>query len=47
MQVLFPQTCSELQAMIAAHPQGRIMAGGSDVLVQVRQTGRTLPAVFC
>jgi xanthine dehydrogenase FAD-binding subunit len=47
MQVLFPQTCSELQAMIAEHPQGRIMAGGSDLLVKLRQTGRTLPAVFC
>ena len=47
MQVLFPQTCSELQAMIAAHPQGRIMAGGSDLLVKLRQTGQTIPAVFC
>ena len=47
MQVLFPQTCSQLQAMLAEIPQGRIMAGGSDLLVKLRQTGRTLPAVFC
>ncbi len=47
MQVLFPQTCSELQAMLAAMPQGRMMAGGSDLLVKLRQTGEAPPAVFC
>jgi xanthine dehydrogenase FAD-binding subunit len=47
MQVLFPQTLKELQTLLAEIPQGRIMAGGTDLLVKLRQSGQQIPAVFC
>lgn len=47
MQVLFPKTLNELQTLLAEIPQGRIMAGGTDLLVKLRQSGQQIPAVFC
>jgi xanthine dehydrogenase FAD-binding subunit len=47
MQVLFPQTIKELQTLLTEIPQGRIMAGGTDLLVKLRQGGQQIPAVFC
>jgi len=47
MRVLFPQTINELQTLLAEIPQGRIMAGGTDLLVKLRQPGQQIPAVFC
>ncbi len=47
MQVLFPQTLNELQTLLAEISQGRIMAGGTDLLVKLRQSGQQIPAVFC
>lgn len=47
MQVLFPQTIKELQTLLAEIPQGRIMAGGTDLLVKLRQDEQSIPAVFC
>ncbi len=47
MQVLFPQTLKELQTQLTEIPQGRIMAGGTDLLVKLRQSGQQIPAVFC
>lgn len=47
MQVLFPRTINELQTLLAEIPQGRIIAGGTDLLVKLRQSGQQIPAVFC
>ena len=47
MQVLFPRTMEELQRLMNDTPDGRIMAGGTDLLVNLRRTGRKPPAVFC
>ena len=47
MEVLFPRTLEELQTMMADTPDGLIMAGGTDLLVKMRRTGRKPPAVFC
>ena len=47
MQVLFPRTIKELQTLLVEIPQGRIMAGGTDLLVKLRQSGQQIPAVFC
>ena len=47
MQVLFPRTTKELQTLLVEIPQGRIMAGGTDLLVKLRQSGQQIPAVFC
>ena len=47
MQVLFPQTIKELQTLLVEIPQGRIMAGGTDLLVKLRQDEQSIPAVFC
>ena len=47
MQVLFPQTIKELQTLLAEIPQGRIMAGGTDLLVKLCQDEQSIPAVFC
>ena len=46
MEVLFPRTLEELQIMMADTPDGLIMAGGTDLLVKMRRTGRKPPAVF-
>ena len=47
MQVLFPRTINDLQTLLAEIPQGRIMAGGTDLLVQLRQSRQQITAVFC
>ena len=47
MQVLFPRTIKELQTLLVEIPQGRIMAGGTDLLVQLRQSRQQITAVFC
>lgn len=47
MEVLFPRTLEELTKMRADRPDGVIMAGGTDLLVKLRHTGQTPPALFC
>ena len=47
MEVLFPRTLAELQAMRTAKPEGLIMAGGTDLLVRLRKTGQYPSALFC
>ena len=47
MEVLFPRTLSEMQEMRSAMPEGLIMAGGTDLLVQLRKSGQKPPALFC
>ena len=46
MQVLFPRTIKELQTLLVEIPQGRIMAGGTDLLVQLRHSRNQIKAVF-
>jgi xanthine dehydrogenase FAD-binding subunit len=36
--VHFPTTPAELLALLAAHPEARLMAGGTDLLVRLRQS---------
>lgn len=47
MQVLFPKTLEELWAMFDGFPDGRVLAGGTDLLVRMRKQGDKPPAVFC
>lgn len=47
MDVLFPRNTEELWQMMSACPGGAVMAGGTDLLVRLRKTGRTFPALFC
>ena len=47
MDVLFPRTLEGLMALRAENPAGKIMAGGTDLLVRLRKTGQRPPAVFC
>ena len=47
MEVLFPRTLAEMQALMAETPEGMIMAGGTDLLVRLRKTGHMPPALFC
>lgn len=47
MDVLFPQTLEELLTLRAENPDGKIMAGGTDLLVRLRKTGQRPPVVFC
>lgn len=47
MKVLFPRTLDELQAMMLENPQGQVMGGGTDLLVQFRHAGQKPPVVFC
>lgn len=47
MEVLFPRTVEELQKLMKDTPDGLIMAGGTDLLVKLRRTGRKPPAIFC
>ena len=46
MQVLFPHTLAELHGLRQEYPDGRILAGGTDLLVKLRHTAKTPPAVF-
>lgn len=47
MEVLFPRTLNELLVLRVSRPEGKIMAGGTDLLVQLRRTGLTPPVLFC
>lgn len=47
MKVLFPTELADLWPMMAAEPAGRIMAGGTDLLVRLRQSQVRPPALFC
>lgn len=46
MEVLFPKTLAELSRLFGAYPDGRILAGGTDLLVQLRRQGNKPSAVF-
>ena len=37
MEILFPRTVAEMQALLAAQPTGRIIAGGTDLWVRHRR----------
>ena len=37
MEILFPRTVAEMQALLAAQPTGRIIAGGTDFWVRHRR----------
>ncbi len=47
MDVLFPRTGQELQKLMADNPEGLIMAGGTDLLVRLRQGKMKPSALFC
>jgi len=47
MEVLFPSTITELQTLMSHTPGGLMMAGGTDLLVELRRTGQKPPALFC
>ena len=47
MEVLFPRTLKELLVLRTRRPEGKIMAGGTDLLVQLRRTGLTPSILFC
>lgn len=47
MEVFFPNSLDELWAIMSANPGGAVMAGGTDLLVRIRKTGRKPPALFC
>ncbi len=46
MEVLFPRTVEELRQLFIAYPDGRILAGGTDILVQLRKQGKKPSALF-
>ena len=46
MEVLFPRTLEELSELFVAYPDGRILAGGTDLLVQIRKHGNKPSALF-
>ncbi|SMD05294.1 FAD binding domain-containing protein [Sporomusa malonica] len=46
MEVLFPRTMEELSELFTTYPEGRILAGGTDILVQIRKHGNKPPALF-
>ena len=46
MDVLFPSTIAELHAMQSREPAGRILAGGTDLLVALRKTESSPPVLF-
>ena len=46
MQVLFPHTLAELHGLRQEIPDGRILAGGTDLLVKLRHAAKTPPALF-
>lgn len=47
MQVFFPARLDELWKLFEQYPTGRIMAGGTDLLVRLRKSGDKPPALFC
>ena len=47
MEVLFPRTLKELVDLRAENPDGKIMAGGTDLLVHMRKSGQRPPVLFC
>ena len=46
MQVLFPRSLAELHILRHDIPDGRILAGGTDLLVKLHHTAKTPPALF-
>jgi len=46
MEVLFPRTLEKLKELFVAYPDGRIVAGGTDLLVQFRKHGNKPSALF-
>lgn len=46
MEVLFPRTLEELSELFVAYPDGRILAGGTDLLVRLRKQGNKPSALF-
>lgn len=47
MQIFFPATLNELWKLFEQYPAGRILAGGTDLLVRLRKSGDKPPALFC
>jgi len=47
MQIFFPATLVELWKLFEQYPAGRIMAGGTDLLVRLRKSGDKPSALFC
>lgn len=47
MEVLLPESLAELLTLRAKMPEGRILAGGTDLLVQLRKAGQRPPMVIC
>ncbi|MBP2627545.1 MAG: medium FAD-binding subunit of molybdenum enzyme [Firmicutes bacterium] len=46
MDVLFPRTIQELRELFVSYPDGRILAGGTDLLVQIRKQGNKPSTLF-
>ena len=46
MEVLFPRSIEELRVLFKVYPDGRILAGGTDLLVQMRKYGNKPSALF-
>nr|WP_320146157.1 xanthine dehydrogenase family protein subunit M [uncultured Anaeromusa sp.] len=44
MEILFPRTVAEMQALLATQPNGRVIAGGTDYWVQHRRL--SMPSVL-
>ncbi|WP_285905997.1 FAD binding domain-containing protein [Pseudodesulfovibrio pelocollis] len=47
MPLFLPTDLSETLALLADHPEARIMAGGTDLLVRLRAAGRTPGTLVC
>lgn len=47
MQIFFPATLDELWKLFEQHPAGRVLAGGTDLLVRLRKSNNKPPALFC
>ena len=46
MEVLFPSTIEALRQLFVEYPDGRMLAGGTDILVQIRKHGNKPSALF-
>ncbi|TGE35744.1 xanthine dehydrogenase family protein subunit M [Desulfosporosinus fructosivorans] len=46
MDVLFPRTLEELRELFGVYPEGSILGGGTDLLVQIRKYGHKPTALF-